>query len=122
MVDEFVYQFQSWAQFRGKAAARGGDDLAALQPCERVWNVLSVLNYLRFLADKSGIAAELSAPGVKGCPGLARQMQQSSFEHVERIEVALMPVLQRQRVSSGCSGTAAKLDVLGMRRAYEYWT
>ena len=63
MVDEFVYQFQSWAQFRGKAAARGGDDLAALKQCERVWNVLSVLNYLRFLADKSGIAAELSAPG-----------------------------------------------------------
>ena len=35
MVDEFVYQFQSWAQFRGKAAARGGEDLAALKQCER---------------------------------------------------------------------------------------
>ena len=44
-------------------AARGGEELAALRQCERVWSVLSVLNYLRFLADKSGIAAELAAPG-----------------------------------------------------------
>ncbi len=58
-----MYQFQSWAQFCGKAAARGGEELAALRQCERVWSVLSVLNYLRFLADKSGIAAELAAPG-----------------------------------------------------------
>ncbi len=72
MVDEFVYQFQSWAQFRGKAAARGGEDLAALKQCERVWSVLSVLNYLRFLADKSGIAAELSQPGMLALPSATR--------------------------------------------------
>ncbi|KAK9832045.1 hypothetical protein WJX81_001814 [Elliptochloris bilobata] len=75
MVDEFVYQFQSWAQFRGKAAARGGDDLAALKQCERVWSVLSVLNYLRFLADKSGVAAELSAPG-----GMERFYETEGYE------------------------------------------
>ena len=85
-----MYQFQSWAQFRGKAAARGGDDLAALKQCERVWNVLSVLNYLRFLADKSGIAAELSAPGAQ-----TAYLLQSTGKYIIRGVHAGVPAIPR---------------------------
>ena len=60
MVDEFVYQFQSWQQYRGKLSSKGAEELEALRACEHIWAILSVLNYLQALADKSGIAKELS--------------------------------------------------------------
>ena len=63
MVDEFVYQFQSWQQYRGKLSSKGAEELEALRSCEHMWSILSVLNYLQALADKSGIAKELSTVG-----------------------------------------------------------
>jgi translation initiation factor 3 subunit L len=63
MIDEFVYQFQSWQQYVGKLSTKGAEEIEALRSCERVWSVLSVLNYLQALVDHSGIMKELSIPG-----------------------------------------------------------
>ena len=63
MVDEFVYQFQSWQQYRGKLTTKSAEEIEALRSCDNVWSILSVLNYLQALADKSGIAEELSTAG-----------------------------------------------------------
>ena len=70
MVDEFVYQFQSWQQYRGKLSTKGPAEIEALRGCGRVWAISSVLNYLQALVDKSGICAELAAPGARVCSGL----------------------------------------------------
>ena len=67
MVDEFVYQFQSWQQYRGKLSTKGAEELESLRSCDQVWSILSVLNYLQALADKSGIAKELSTAGETAC-------------------------------------------------------
>ena len=69
MVDEFVYQFQSWQQYRGKLSTKGPAEIEALRGCGRVWAISSVLNYLQALVDKSGICAELAAPGACVCSG-----------------------------------------------------
>ena len=63
MVDEFVYQFQSWQQYRGKLTTKSAEEIEALRSCDNVWSILSVLNYLQALADKSGITEELSTAG-----------------------------------------------------------
>lgn len=63
MVDEFVYQFQSFSQYRAKVGARGGEEGALLAQCDKVWAVGEVLNVLQALVDKSGIVAELEAEG-----------------------------------------------------------
>ena len=57
------YQFQSFAQYRGKLAQKTAEELDTLRTHEDVWSVLGVLNYLQALVDNSGIVAELSAPG-----------------------------------------------------------
>ena len=57
------YQFQSFAQYRGKLAQKTAEELDTLRTHEDVWSVLGVLNYLQALVDTSGIVAELSAPG-----------------------------------------------------------
>ena len=59
------YQFQSFAQYRGKLAMKSPQELTTLRASDDVWSVLGVLNYLQALVDKSGIVAELSSPG--GC-------------------------------------------------------
>ena len=57
------YQFQSFAQYRGKLVVKTPEELATLRASDDVWSVLGVLNYLQALVDKSGIVAELSTPG-----------------------------------------------------------
>ena len=74
MVDEFVYQFQSWQQYRGKLSSKGAEELEALRSCEHMWSILSVLNYLQALADKSGIAKELSTVGMPHRRALYRRL------------------------------------------------
>ena len=61
------YQFQSFAQYRGKLAQKTAEELDTLRTHEDVWSVLGVLNYLQALVDNSGIVAELSAPGERDC-------------------------------------------------------
>jgi len=63
MIDEFIYQFQSWCQYRGKPARMSAEELEVVKTCEEVWNVVDVLNYLQALVEKSGVVAELEADG-----------------------------------------------------------
>ncbi|CAK9219946.1 unnamed protein product, partial [Sphagnum troendelagicum] len=68
MVDEFIYQFQSFCQYRAKLTQRTDQELAFLRLFDetseklsmgfavvRVWNVVGVLNYLQALIEKSMI-------------------------------------------------------------------
>tara|TARA_B100000767_G_scaffold140369_1_gene132624 strand:- start:2655 stop:4166 length:1512 start_codon:yes stop_codon:yes gene_type:complete len=59
MIDEFIYQFQSMCQYRGKLSVKTKEELAALKDCDEVWSALGVLNFLQALVDKSGIIAFL---------------------------------------------------------------
>ncbi|KAG1667471.1 hypothetical protein FOA52_012226 [Chlamydomonas sp. UWO 241] len=65
MIDEFIYQFQSFCQYRSKVSQKSPEELELLKKCEvkKVWNVLEVLNVLQALVDKSGIVAEMEADG-----------------------------------------------------------
>lgn len=55
MIDEFIYQFQSFCQFRAKQKDRTDEELRILRENERVWNVYGVLNFLQALIEKSEI-------------------------------------------------------------------
>lgn len=61
MIDEFIYQFQSFCQYRGKV--RSADEMELIKQCDKVWNVVEVLNILQALVDKSGIVADLTSDG-----------------------------------------------------------
>jgi translation initiation factor 3 subunit L len=62
IVDEFIYQFQEFYQFRGNKlrAAKSGEDTSALKNSSAVWNVQTVLQYLHAFRDKSDILATLA--------------------------------------------------------------
>ncbi|CAM6028341.1 unnamed protein product [Sphagnum balticum] len=53
MVDEFIYQFQSFCQYQAKLKQRTDQQLAFLRLFDKVWNVVGVLNYLQALIEKS---------------------------------------------------------------------
>ncbi|ONM28261.1 RNA polymerase I-associated factor PAF67 [Zea mays] len=55
MVDEFVYQFQSFCQYRAKLKTKTEDELNQLKQFDKAWNVYGVLNYLQALVEKSMI-------------------------------------------------------------------
>ena len=62
MIDEFVYQFQSNLQYRGKLAGKGPEEIAALRAAEDLgaWRADDVITFLSELASRSGIREELS--------------------------------------------------------------
>ena len=68
MVDEFIYQFQSFAQYRGKLAQKSPHELELLKKCDGVWDLQGVLHYLQGLIDKSGIVRELATDGEHSLP------------------------------------------------------
>ncbi|GER32521.1 eukaryotic translation initiation factor 3subunit L [Striga asiatica] len=55
MVDEFVYQFQSFCQYRAKMKTKTEQEIALLRQFDQAWNVYGVLNYLQALVEKSKI-------------------------------------------------------------------
>ncbi|KAL8516198.1 hypothetical protein ACS0TY_014758 [Phlomoides rotata] len=55
MVDEFVYQFQSFCQYPAKMKSKTEHEIALLRQFHKVWNVYDVLNYLQALVEKSVI-------------------------------------------------------------------
>lgn len=59
IIDEFIYQFQSFSQYRCKVAKKKDDELDALRMNPKVWNVHSVLNVLHSFVDKSNIDQQL---------------------------------------------------------------
>lgn len=65
MIDEFLYQFQSYAQFKSRLSALGPDDLQFLRANPGVWDSAEVLALLTQFVEKSNIRAELSADNGK---------------------------------------------------------
>ena len=61
MVDEFIYQFQSFCLYRGKLSLKTPEEIEALKGAPAVWSVLGVVNYLQALADASGVVRILAA-------------------------------------------------------------
>ncbi|KXS17778.1 eukaryotic translation initiation factor 3 subunit 6 interacting protein-like protein [Gonapodya prolifera JEL478] len=61
IIDEFIYQFQSFANFRAKVKARTEAEVATLAERTDVWDVLNVLNVLYSLVLKSRINEQLVA-------------------------------------------------------------
>uniref|UniRef100_A0A7R9TYX1 Eukaryotic translation initiation factor 3 subunit L n=1 Tax=Prasinoderma coloniale TaxID=156133 RepID=A0A7R9TYX1_9VIRI len=59
MVDDFVYQFQSFCAYRSKLKLKSPKEIAVLREADQVWNALGVLNYLQALVDKSDIVSVL---------------------------------------------------------------
>lgn len=61
MIDEFIYQFQSFCQFRGKISGKSKEELAALSLCDAngVWSAETVLNFLTQMVEKSEITTQL---------------------------------------------------------------
>lgn len=67
LVDEFVYQFQNFAQYRARLTDKNEkemDDL--LNKHSKVWNILCILNVLHSLVEKSNIKAQLEVATAGG--------------------------------------------------------
>ncbi|QQP52238.1 Eukaryotic translation initiation factor 3 subunit L, partial [Caligus rogercresseyi] len=67
IVDEFIYQFQCYQQYRAKAASK--DDLEDVN--SHVWEVLQVLNVLHSMVEKSCINKQLEVFSSGGDPDSA---------------------------------------------------
>jgi translation initiation factor 3 subunit L len=61
MLDEFVYQFQSFAQWRANPKNKSEEELDMLSEAQQVWSCYSVLNVLYSLVQKSEINAQMKA-------------------------------------------------------------
>ena len=60
MIDEFVYQFQSFCQWRHKTKNRTPEEIARLKQNKDVWHVRNVLITLHELCEKVDIQSVLS--------------------------------------------------------------
>lgn len=61
IIDEFIYQFQSYIQYRGKLKSRSAEEISMMRENSNVWSVHSVLNVLFSLVKKSNINEQLEA-------------------------------------------------------------
>lgn len=61
MLDEFVYQFQSFAQWRANPKNKSEEELEVLADAQQIWSCYSVLNVLYSLVQKSQINEQLRA-------------------------------------------------------------
>lgn len=63
LVDEFVYQFQNYTQYRARLTDKNEEELEKLADSNntRVWNILCLLNVLHSLVDMSKIKQQLEA-------------------------------------------------------------
>lgn len=63
LVDEFVYQFQNYTQYRARLTDKSEDEIEKLNDPNntRVWNILCLLNVLHSLVDMSNIKQQLEA-------------------------------------------------------------
>ncbi|CAH1724044.1 eukaryotic translation initiation factor 3 subunit L [Aphis gossypii] len=67
LVDEFVYQFQSFTQFRSRSR-KSQEEIDMLASNNEVWNVLLVLNVLHSFINKSNIKLQLEVTASGGDP------------------------------------------------------
>ncbi|XP_013140214.1 PREDICTED: eukaryotic translation initiation factor 3 subunit L [Papilio polytes] len=68
LVDEFVYQFQSFAQYRSRTSKLSQAEIETLNTENKAWNVLCILNVLHSLVDKSNIKRQLEVYASGGDP------------------------------------------------------
>ncbi|XP_026486808.1 eukaryotic translation initiation factor 3 subunit L [Vanessa tameamea] len=68
LIDEFVYQFQSFAQYRSRTSKLSQAEIEALNTENKAWNVLCILNVLHSLVDKSNIKRQLEVYVTGGDP------------------------------------------------------
>jgi len=68
IIDEFIYQFQAFSQYRCKLSKKSEEELEYLKQSPKVWNVHSVLNVLHSLVDKSNINKQLEVYNSQGNP------------------------------------------------------
>ncbi|CAJ0942912.1 unnamed protein product [Ranitomeya imitator] len=59
IIDELIYQFQSFSQYRCKTANKSEEEIEILHSNTKIWNVHSILNVLHSLVDKSNINWQL---------------------------------------------------------------
>ncbi len=55
MIDEFIYQFETWCQYRAKLKSKTPEEIAYLKENDFIWNVQTVLSVLHVLVRKSNI-------------------------------------------------------------------
>uniref|UniRef100_A0A2K5C8J1 Eukaryotic translation initiation factor 3 subunit L n=1 Tax=Aotus nancymaae TaxID=37293 RepID=A0A2K5C8J1_AOTNA len=68
IIDEFIYQFQSFSQYCCKTAKKSEEEIDFLRSNLKIWNVHSVLNVLHSLVDKSNINRQLEVYTSRGDP------------------------------------------------------
>ncbi len=68
VIDEFIYQFQSFQQFRAKLHKKSEEEIEVLRHNPRIWDVLQVLNVLHSMVDKSNINQQLEVYTKGGNP------------------------------------------------------
>lgn len=71
LIDEFVYQFQSFTQYRANLTSNKDSDaeeMSILNSQNKVWDVLCILNVLHYLVDKSKIKSQLEVYASGGDP------------------------------------------------------
>lgn len=73
MVDEFLFQFQSYSQNRCKLANKSANDLALFKEHPDVWSVTSVVTYLEALSTKGKVVELLAAQNADSKPPQAQQ-------------------------------------------------
>lgn len=59
IVDEFIYQFQTFCQYRSRVKNKSEDELKMLKDNASSWSIQKVLHYLQALVDKSDIQPHL---------------------------------------------------------------
>lgn len=69
LVDEFVYQFQNFAQYRARLTDKNEEEMELLlNRNSKVWNILCILNVLHSLVDMSHIKEQLEVTAAGGDP------------------------------------------------------
>jgi len=59
IIEEFIYQFQAFCQYRSKLKNKSPEELTILKNSPSLWNVTSVINYLHAMITKSNIVQTL---------------------------------------------------------------
>eukprot|EP01119_Soliformovum_irregulare_P017011 TRINITY_DN500_c5_g1_i1.p1 TRINITY_DN500_c5_g1~~TRINITY_DN500_c5_g1_i1.p1 ORF type:complete len:529 (+),score=138.88 TRINITY_DN500_c5_g1_i1:151-1737(+) len=62
MIDEFIFQFQSFCQFRSKLRSKNADEINTLKNNPQAWNIVSVLGYLQSLVKRAHTLKYLENP------------------------------------------------------------
>lgn len=76
MIDEFIYQFESWCQYRAKLKSKTPEEIQYLHDNDQIWNVQTVLSLLHYLVHKSNIIAWLQ----RGEPSGSNDPDSANFD------------------------------------------